>query len=270
MSEVNFIHGGTRLYATVGDPIEQVRSPQAASFELMQRGVPALQIPLHIPQAEFDVIFPQLLRLSNVDGYIITIPFKARALAYAQHVGAQAAALGVCNVLARRRDGSWAADMLDGLGCIRALSARGVALHGKRLMLVGLGGAGSAIAAALASQQPALLRITDLDTQRCERLQAVIAQISPATRVEIGPATTEGMDILLNATPLGMLQDGRLPIAERHLPHELVVFDAVVVPEITPLLALAQRCGCTTVRGVEMMQAQIPALVDFLLTQNAT
>lgn len=59
-----------------------------------------------------------------------------------------------------------------------------------------------------------------------------------------------------------MLDDARLPLEVQGLPADLVVFDAVVMPEQTPLLALAERCGCTVVRGREMMLGQIPKVVD--------
>jgi len=83
--------------------------------------------------------------------------------------------------------------------------------------------------------------------------------------VTAGPATTTDIDILLNASPVGMLGDARLPIEVDDLPRELVVFDAIVKPERTPLLALAEGCGCTTVRGREMMRGQISRMVDFFL-----
>ena len=67
----------------------------------------------------------------------------------------------------------------------------------------------------------------------------------------------------MNATPVGMLDDARLPIAVDAFPRELVVFDAIVKPERTPLLALAESCGCVTVRGREMMLGQIAKIVDF-------
>jgi shikimate dehydrogenase len=62
-----------------------------------------------------------------------------------------------------------------------------------------------------------------------------------------------------------MLGDSRLPLPIATLPRELVVFDAIVKPERTPLLILAEKCGCTTVYGREMMRGQISRMVDFFL-----
>jgi shikimate dehydrogenase len=73
------------------------------------------------------------------------------------------------------------------------------------------------------------------------------------------------MDVLLNATPVGMLGDARLPLAVTRLPPEMLVFDAIVKPEETPLLALAEACSCTVVRGREMMRGQIAKVVDYFI-----
>jgi shikimate dehydrogenase len=86
---------------------------------------------------------------------------------------------------------------------------------------------------------------------------------SPGTEVVVGAPLVDGMDLLLNATPVGMLDDARRPIEVAALPASLVVFDAIVTPERTPLLAFAESQGCRTVRGREMMRGQISRIVDF-------
>lgn len=264
------INGATRMYAIVGDPIEQVKSPEAVTREFHRRGLNSVLFPLHLRSADFETALAQILRVPNLDGVVFTVPFKARALAFAQHVGTQAQVMGAINIMARRCDGSWAGDMLDGLGCTAALAQRGHTVRGKSVMLIGLGGAGGAIAAALAAEQPRTLRIHDLDLQRCERVAQAIARLSPQTAVSIGAPVVEGMDILINATPVGMQGDPRLPLEAKSLPPQLAVLDVVTLPEKTPLLTLAESCGCSIVHGREMMQAQVPKIVDFFLAQNAT
>ncbi|HVF65086.1 MAG TPA: shikimate dehydrogenase [Casimicrobiaceae bacterium] len=265
---VDFINGATRLYGIVGDPIEQVRSPEMVTRELLNRGLDAILVPLHVATAEFESVLPSLMKLRNLDGLIFTIPFKARALALAHDVGPQARVIGGFNAMVRRSGGTWAGEMFDGLGCVEAFSRRGFSIQGKRLMLIGLGGAGSAIGAAMAAQKPGLLRLFDVDRARCERMAGIVANISPSTDVEIGEPLVEGVDVLFNATPLGMLGDARMPIEATRLPAELIVFDAVVKPEVTPLLALAQACGCRTVGGREMMRGQISRIVDWFIAQQ--
>ncbi len=263
--QVGFLDGRTRLYGIVGDPIEQVRSPEMITFELQRRGANAVLLPLHVREPDFDAVLPHLQRLANLDGLVFTIPFKARALGLASRLGPQAQQIGAVNALKRSLSGGWVGEIFDGTGCVEAFLRRGLPLAGQRVMLIGLGGAGSAIAAAVAGQQPALMRLHDLDTARCARIADVVRGVSPDTQVEVGPPVVDGMDVLMNASPVGMLGDPRLPINVNTLPPALVVFDAVVKPEVTPLLALAQRCGCRSVQGREMMRGQIARMVDFFL-----
>lgn len=263
--QASLLNGRTRLFGIVGDPIEQVRSPEMITSELQSRGRNAVLIPLHVRQDDFDALMPQLQRLANLDGLVFTIPFKARALALAQRLGPQARQVGALNALKRLEDGGWAGEMFDGAGCVEAFRRRGMALAGRRVMLIGLGGAGSAIAAAVAAEQPALMRLHDLEAARCERVARIVHEASPGTRVEIGAFEPGDVDILMNASPVGMLDDARRPIEAQSLPAQMVVFDAIVKPEITPLLALAQRCGCPVVQGREMMLGQIARMVDFFL-----
>lgn len=261
--QVDFVNGSTRLFGIVGDPIAQVRSPEMVTWALRRRGLDAVLVPIHVREAEFDAVLPALMRVANLDGLVFTIPFKQRACALAASLGAQARAVGAINALARGADGRWHGEIFDGLGCVEALRRAGVAVGGARAMLMGLGGAGTAIAAALAAERPALLRIFDLDASRCERAAAMLRTASPETEVVVGPPVVDGMDVLLNATPVGMLDDARLPFEVPRLPASLVVFDAIVMPERTPLLAHAEACGCRTVRGREMMRGQIARIVDF-------
>lgn len=265
MDQVDYINGKTRLYGIVGDPIAQVRSPEMVTHELQRRGLNAILVPLHVARADFARVIPHLMQLLNLDGLVMTIPFKAQALNLAHSLGLQAQAVGALNALARRKDGTWAGDMFDGMGCVQAFARRGLALRGKSVLLIGLGGAGGAIAAAVASEQPLRMHIWDLDPDRCRQSAELIARLSPDTQVLVGPPHLDGVDVLMNASPVGMLDDARLPLVADALAPELVVFDTIVYPEQTPLLQLAHRSGCRVVTGREMMQGQIARIVDFFI-----
>jgi len=263
--EVDYVSGKTRVFGIVGHPIEQVRSPEMFTAEFRRRGHDAILVPLHVLPDDFDAVLPQLLRLRNLGGLVFTIPFKARACAFADAMGDSARVVGAINALTKGADGRWHADIFDGLGCVEAFRRRGIGFRGKRVMLLGAGGAGSAVGVAVGFERPAWLRIFDVDTERATALAAKIGRASPGLDVDVGPSATDGVDILLNASPVGMLGDPRLPLSIATLPRELVVFDAIVKPERTPLLALAEKCGCTTVFGREMMRGQISRMVDFFL-----
>ena len=263
MNQVDFVNGKTRVYGIVGDPIEQVRSPEMVTWEMQKRDHNAVLIPMHIARDEFDTVMPQIMRMRNLDGLIFTIPFKAQAIALAKTLGPQASQIGAINALKKHSNGAWSGEIFDGMGCVEAFKQRGITLQDKRLQLIGLGGAGSAICVALAYEKPKLLRLFDINAQTTERMAKMVNTISPQTVVEVGLPLAEGIDILLNASPVGMLNDARLPLAVQQFKKELIVFDAIVMPENTPLLSLAQDCGCQVVRGREMMLGQISKIVDY-------
>ena len=263
MNQVDFVNGKTRVYGIVGDPIEQVRSPEMVTWEMQKRDRNAVLIPMHIARDEFDTVMPQIMRMRNLDGLIFTIPFKAQAIALAKTLGPQASQIGAINALKKHSNGAWSGEIFDGIGCVEAFKQRGITLQDKRLQLIGLGGAGSAICVALAYEKPKLLRLFDINAQTTERMAKMVNTISPQTVVEVGLPLAEGIDILLNASPVGMLSDARLPLAVQQFKKELIVFDAIVMPENTPLLTLAQDCGCQVVRGREMMLGQISKIVDY-------
>lgn len=263
MNQVDFVNGKTRVYGIVGDPIEQVRSPEMVTWEMQKRDHNAVLIPMHIARDEFDTVIPHIMRMRNLDGLIFTIPFKAQAIALAKTLGPQASQIGAINALKKHSNGAWSGEIFDGMGCVEAFKQRGITLQDKSLQLIGLGGAGSAICVALAYEKPKLLRLFDINAQTTERMAKMVNTISPQTVVEVGLPLAEGIDILLNASPVGMLSDARLPLAVEQFKKELIVFDAIVMPENTPLLSLAQDCGCQVVRGREMMLGQISKIVDY-------
>jgi len=260
---VSFVSGRTRLYGIVGDPIEQVRSPEMVTAEMQRRGADAVLVPIHVAPDDFDECLPWLMKVRNLDGLIFTIPYKARACGLANELGRQAQMVGAINALGRGADGRWTGEAFDGIGCVEAFRRRGIGFADKKVMLIGAGGAGAAIGVAVAGQKPAAVRIHDIDQARARALADKVARTEPDIAVVIAPPIAEGVDILLNASPVGMLGDPRMPIEVESLPRDLVVLDAIVKPEKTRLLALAEACGCRTVYGREMMRGQISKIVDF-------
>jgi len=269
VEEADFVSGGTRLFGIVGDPIEQVRSPEVFSAAFRRLGRDAILVPIHVRPDDFDVCVPSLLKVQNLDGLVFTIPYKARACGLATTLGAQARVVGAINALGRDRAGRWRGEIFDGIGCVEAFRRRGITFADRRVVLIGAGGAGSAIGVAVAAERPRAIRLFDRDQARAEGLAKRIAEVDPRIEVAVAPPAIDDADILLNATPVGMLSDSGIPVAARHLPDRLVVFDAIVKPERTGLLALAQTCGCTTVFGREMMAGQIEKMVEFFLEPPA-
>jgi shikimate dehydrogenase len=257
------VDGETRLFVIVGDPIAQVRSPQTFNPRLRDAGRNAVLVPLHIPQARFDTVFPALMALGNLDGIVVTVPFKARALAFADRVLATGERVGAINALRREPDGTWTGDMFDGRGLIRGLRERGHQIAGRRVLLLGAGGAGSATGYALAEAGAAAITIHEVDAAKAERLAAGIRAAHPACHAVAGPPDSAAHDMLINATPIGMADAPRMPVAFGRFDPALLVCDVIVKPEETPLLRHAMECGCTAVGGRAMHEGQLDELLRF-------
>ncbi|HEV2957701.1 MAG TPA: shikimate dehydrogenase [Xanthobacteraceae bacterium] len=256
------VDGATRLYCIIGDPVAQTASPRVFSARFRAAGRNAILVPFHLPAAAFEPAVRGIMALANLDGIIVTVPYKARMLAFADRILPTARSVGAINALRREADGQWAGDMFDGRGMVRAITSGGHAVAGRNAVVIGAGGAGSAIACALAEAGAASLTLAEIDQRKARALAARIAAIAPACIIRVGPATTEGVDVLINASPVGMKPDDGLPAPLGKIDPHVVVADVVVADE-TPLLAHARACGCPTVRGQEMMLAQVDEMLAF-------
>ena len=257
------ISGTTRLLGIVGDPIAQVGSPRAFNARLAAAGADAVLVPFHLPAASFEQAMPGLMRLRNLDGLLVTIPFKERALALADTVLPVAAQVGAANALRREADGRWTADMFDGVGLLRALEGLGVAAEGAAVLLLGAGGAGRAIAISLARAGVARIGICDLDSARAAALAARVCAAYPrCDAAEVAPRA-EGYGIVINATPVGMAPGDGLPAPLGKLDGVAAVIDIVPKPAVTPLLAAAAAAGCRAAGGQAMIEGQAEAVLGF-------
>jgi shikimate dehydrogenase len=254
--------GATRVYVIVGDPIAQVKAPFGLTRLLEQRGVDAIVVPLQLGTADIAAGIAALSRAANVDGLIATIPHKFVLAAHCATLSHRARFLGVANVARRNADGSWHGDMLDGEGFADAISEVGCEIAGRRALLVGAGGAGSAIALALLARGVATLAVHDIDLERRNALIAKLA-VNFGGRVVAGSDDPVDADILVNATPRGMAADDPLPVNVSQLAATTFVGDVITVPEFTPLLHLARARGCPTQTGVGMFHSVVGRMAEF-------
>lgn len=257
------ITGATRLYAIVGDPIVQVRSPEVYTARFARDGIDAVLVPVHIPAERFDAVFPALLELGNLDGVLVTAPFKSRALPLAQRLGPAARTVGAVNALRRQADGSWTADMFDGAGFVRGMAAKGLRIAGRRVLLFGAGGAGSAIAVALADAGVAAISIVNPEGDRAAVLAASVRAAFPNVRAVPVASPRGEFDLIVNASPVGMRSGDGLPGDIGPLDRDTVVGDVVVSEAPTAIIGHARRHGCPWVDGRDMHSGQIEAIMSF-------
>jgi shikimate dehydrogenase len=261
--EMPIVDGATRLYGIIGHPIDQVKSPQVITPKFRAAGHNALMLPMHVTPERFDETVRGLKALVNLDGIVITVPHKVRIVAHVDRLLPTGQQIGAINAMRREPGGTWVGDMFDGRGLVRGLSANGHSVRGKRVLLLGAGGAGSAIAFALAEAGAASVTLSDTEQSKARDLAARVAKAYPACAIAAGPPKLDGHDILVNATPTGMAPGDGLPADFGALDPQLIVADIIMKPEVTPLLAHARACGCRTMPGRAMLEGQADELVTF-------
>jgi shikimate dehydrogenase len=261
---LQFPNGETRVHLILGDPVAQTRSPSGLTGEFAARGVNAICIPVHVAPAHFDEFVAALKRGQNIDGMVITIPHKFAALRHCDEASDRARFLGAANVLYRVAADRWHGDMTDGSAMVAALRRAGCDPAGRRALVAGAGGAGSAVALALVEAGVAALAVTDVNLPQCRRLVERLAARAPAV-ARAGTADPAGFDLVVNATPAGMRPGDPLPVDAARLERSSFVADLITRPAMTPLLEAARRHGCTVVTGEDMFAVQADGMADILL-----
>jgi shikimate dehydrogenase len=257
------ISGATRVYALLGDPIAQVRAPALLNPVLARRGTDAVLVPVHVAAADLDPVVRALRQLANLDGMLVTVPHKAAVLALADRVTDRARLAGSANALRREPDGTWTADTFDGDGFVRGLVEAGHHPRGRRVCVVGAGGAGSAIAVALLDAGTAELRLVDTDPNRLDTLYRRLSPVYPGRISTSTHPLLADVDLAVNATPLGLRTDDPLPFPVTGLPAHAVVADIIMTPAETALLRAAYLRGLPVQPGLPMLSHQIDAYLEF-------
>ena len=262
------LSGATRIHMIVGDPIAQVKSPFGMTQAFEAQGRNAVCIPAHVPPDQLAAWFEGVSAMRNLDGLIVTVPHKFSAYALCASATERAQFVKAANTLRRRPDGRWHGDMCDGLGYVQALIEQGANPKGQTVLVVGSGGAGSAIAHAVVQAGARQVRIHDADTARRDALVTRLQAIAP-DRVSAGRPQAQGHDILINATPTGMQAGDPLPIDLTGLSARQAVGCVITSPAVTPLIARAREQGCPTVTGADMFGKVRESMVAFLLESTA-
>src|SRR5262245_43745953 len=163
------LSGATRIHLIVGDPVAQTKSPAGLTHEFSARRINAVCIPMQVAPADIDAFFAVAKRVRNVDGIVVTVPHKLAATRHCDVLSERSRALAAVNAMRREPDGRWSGDMTDGVALVAALRAAGCEPDGRRALVVGAGGAGSAVVLALA-EAGARVVVNDIDAARCDDL----------------------------------------------------------------------------------------------------
>ena len=258
------ITGTTRLYAIVGDPIAHVRTPMAFNDYFSARNIDAVCLPVHIGRDDLPRAWAGLKSMVNLDGFIVTAPHKAESARLCDKLEGDGVHTGVVNTVRREPDGSFSGTLLDGHGFVSGLIKQGHQIKGQRFYMAGAGGAGTALAYALADSGAPTLTIHNRTRSKAERLVTDVGAAFPDIDVRVGTADASGHDVAVNATSLGLRPDDGHSFNLASVDRSALVAEVVMKPDMTPLLTAAEKRGHAIHFGIHMLNSQLELMMQFL------
>ena len=233
---------------------------------LQQRGLfgAFVLMPMQVAAEGLQPTIAALRHVHTFAGAIVSMPHKSAIVPLLDELTSEAQLVGAVNVVRRDADGRLVGTMLDGEGFVAGLRAAGHDVTGASCLLVGAGGAASAIAFALARHGCGSLTIKNRTVSKATALAARVQQAFPQVRVETAGATLGSYDLLVNGSSLGMKIDDELPVPEDVIDRAGLVAECVVQQEQTLLLQRAREKGRPVLGGKPMLAAQIDLMLRFM------
>lgn len=255
------IDGHTKLYALIGSPVGHSGSPAMYNYSFERLGINsaylAFDVPLEKTKEALDAF-----RTFHAGGFNVTMPCKTAVAQLVDRLSPAAELVGACNTVVIEQDGTMTGHMTDGTGFVRNLREHGVEVKGKKIVLIGTGGAATAIAVQTALDGAAEIAIFNRKDEFYANGEKTVEKIRRAVP-DIGKVWIEDLenervleqtvarsDILVNATRAGMspLEDV-MPVPEHVLHPGLAVADVVYNPKETLLVRKAKEIGCRAAVG---------------------
>ncbi|HRZ86640.1 MAG TPA: shikimate dehydrogenase [bacterium] len=256
------ITGKTHIYGIFGYPVAHTASPAMHNAAFGHLGLDCAYLPFEVAPAKLgDAV--KGLRAFGIRGVNVTVPHKETVIPFLDEVTREAKVIGAVNTVVNN-GGRLTGHNTDGAGFLRSLKEEcRFDLKGKRMVLVGAGGAGRAVAiqSLLSGLKQAL--IVDIDRKKCRVLTAYINKtVRPESAVFAAPGdrgldeVVAACDIVVQATPCGMKSADPLPLDPSLLRKGQLVYDLVYNPPGTKLLKAAARKGCAVSNGLGMLLYQ--------------
>lgn len=268
------ITGSTDVYFILGDPVEQVRAPETFNALFTCLGTDAILVPVQVSADHLSAFVKAAFLAKNIKGLWVTMPHKEALVGLLDHCSELGQIAGAVNAVRRNAQGQLEGDLFDGEGLVAALGYYGMVYSGKRVLILGAGGAAAAIGASLALKRGAgaasAIAFFDPTPGKANQLAS---RIFGATGTACQGATSNdpsGFDLVINASPMGMNPSDPLPCDISRLEAGCAVMDIVMKNQPTPLVLKARARGLQAQPGFEMLVQQAHLYLDFFgFTQNA-
>ena len=260
------ITGSTDVYLILGDPVEQVRAPESFNLVFARMGIDAVLVPVQVAPSDLKTFVKTAFKAANIKGMWVTIPHKTPIMDVLDDCSPMARAAGAVNAVRRNANGRIEGALFDGEGFVASLDHYAIAYAGKRVLVLGAGGAAAAIGAALVlAPQGAVaeLALFDPASAKARALAARLARAGGSRVFAVDNNDPAGFDLVIHASPLGLKPSDPLPCdVARMEPHAALV-DILMKNQPTPLVRAARARGLVAQPGFEMMILQTHLYLDF-------
>lgn len=271
---VHPINSHTIMYGVFGDPVRHSKSPVMLNRAFRETGVNAAYSAYHVtPERLKEAILG--IRALGFGGVNVTIPHKVEVMRYMDEIDEDARAIGAVNTMVNK-NGRLIGYNTDGIGYVRSLTEEsGFQVRGKRLLIIGAGGAARGVAYALAKENPSAIWIANRTKERASELAGLIGIRAECCGIGLDELDGIGeIDLVVNTTSSGMHPNvEQLPVDEdwirRHIGVGITVSDLIYNPMQTRLLALAAERGAQTHGGLGMFIYQGAYAFEYWTGQEA-
>jgi shikimate dehydrogenase len=252
----------TDLYAVIGNPIAQSKSPRIHAEFARQLGQDLSYEAILAPRDGFTAAVAAF-RAAGGRGLNVTVPFKLEAFAIATRRTERAEQAGAVNTL--KFDGATIlGDNTDGAGLVWDIQDRlGFAIRGRRVLLMGAGGAARGVLLPLLRQQPDSITVANRTVRKALALQRQFAAFGNVRGGDYAQLRNRRFDLVVNATSASLAGE-LVPLPPDVFAPGALVYDMVYGKQFMRFLDLARECGAALVAdGLGMLVAQ--AAESFLL-----
>lgn len=254
-----------KFYAVIGNPIAHSKSPEIHAQFAAQCGIPLRYERVLAPVDGFAETVNQL-RAAGLQGCNVTVPFKLDAFAYATERSSDVLWAGAANTLSFKNE-CVTADNTDGVGLVRDITHNlGVALQGKKVLLLGAGGAARGVLRPILNERPAGVVVKNRSLDKAHTWLAQIVKNTDFAQVTQGivlsvqawaDETLESYDVVINATASGLSDEFTSPSGVR-LSKNALAYDMMYGKQ-TGFMIWAQAQGAQVADGWGMLVEQAAA-----------
>jgi shikimate dehydrogenase len=244
----------TTMYGVFGDPIRHSRSPLMLNRAFQETGLNAAYAAFHIKPGELKAAI-QGIRALGFGGVNVTIPHKVEVMDYMDEIDDGARIIGAVNTVVNK-DGKLIGYNTDGIGYVRSLKEEtGIELAGKRVLMLGAGGAARGVAYALAKNGVEKIMIANRTHSKAEELAAAIGPFADTAGMSLDDVqqVLPDVDLIVNTTSAGMHPHiDELPMPTEGLGAQHLVSDLIYNPRISRFLHEAKANGALIHGGLGM------------------